>query len=85
MPTGGSTVDTDGISLLVTRAQTGDVAAFEQLLLRMHGPLRQYLNNLAGAAAADYILQEVAFKVFRKSRSSVGVGKYPLYYSQPGR
>lgn len=67
MPTGGSTVDTDGISLLVTRAQTGDVAAFEQLLLRLHGPLRQYLNNLAGAAAAaDDILQEVAFKVFRK-------------------
>jgi len=66
MSTGGSTVDTDGISLLVTRAQTGDVAAFEQLLLRMHGPLRQYLNNLAGAAAADDILQEVAFKVFRK-------------------
>lgn len=67
MPTGGSTVDTDGISLLVTRAQTGDVAAFEQLLLRLHGPLRQYLNNLAGAAAAaDDILQEVAFKVFRQ-------------------
>jgi RNA polymerase sigma-70 factor, ECF subfamily len=66
MPTGGSTVDTDGLSLLVTRAQTGDVVAFEQLLLRMHGPLRQYLNNLAGAAAADDILQEVAFKVFRQ-------------------
>ena len=65
VPTGGSTVDTDGISLLVMRAQTGDGAAFEQLLLRMHGPLRQYLNNLAGAAAADDILQEVAFKVFR--------------------
>ena len=32
----------------------------------MHGPLRQYLNNLAGAAGADDILQEVAFKVFRK-------------------
>ena len=53
MPTGGSTVDTDGISLLVTRAQTGDVAAFEQLLLRLHGPLRQYLNNLAGAAGGS--------------------------------
>ena len=38
---------------------------FEQLLRRMHGPLRQYLNSLAGAAAED-ILQEVAFKVFRK-------------------
>src|SRR3954471_24205449 len=32
----------------------------------MHGPLRQYLNNLAGAAAADDILQEVAFKIFRQ-------------------
>jgi RNA polymerase sigma-70 factor, ECF subfamily len=66
MPSGGSTVDTDGVSLLVTRAQSGDVAAFEGLLLRMHGPLRQYLNNLAGAVAADDILQEVAFKVFRQ-------------------
>jgi RNA polymerase sigma-70 factor, ECF subfamily len=66
MPPGGSTVDTDGVSLLVTRAQSGDVAAFEGLLLRMHGPLRQYLNNLAGAVAADDILQEVAFKVFRQ-------------------
>jgi RNA polymerase sigma-70 factor (ECF subfamily) len=66
MPVGGSTVDTDGVSLLVMRAQAGDVAAFEQLLLRMHGPLRQYLNNLAGAAAADDILQEVACKVYRK-------------------
>ena len=66
MPTGGSTVDREGVSLLVTRAQSGDVAAFEQLLLRMHGPVRQYLNKLAGAAAADDILQEVAFKVFRE-------------------
>lgn len=63
---GGSAGDADGISLLVTRAQTGDVAAFEQLLLRMHGSLRQYLNNLTGTAAAEDILQEVAFKVFRK-------------------
>jgi RNA polymerase sigma-70 factor (ECF subfamily) len=66
MPTGGSTVDIEGVSLLVTRAQSGDVAAFEQLLLRMHGPLRPYLNRLAGEAAADDILQEVAFKVFRQ-------------------
>ena len=66
MPAGGSTVDIEGVSLLVTRVQSGDVAAFEQLLLRMHGALRQYLNNLAGAAAADDILQEVAFKVFRQ-------------------
>ena len=66
IPAGESSVDIDGISLLVIRAQTGDVAALEQLLLRMHGPLRQYLNNLAGAAAAEDILQEVAFKVFRK-------------------
>jgi RNA polymerase sigma-70 factor (ECF subfamily) len=66
MSAGGSTVDVEGISLLVTRAQSGDIAAFEQLLLRMHSALRQYLNNLAGAAAADDILQEVAFKVFRQ-------------------
>jgi len=66
MRSGGSTSDREGDRLLVTRAQSGDVAAFEQLLRRMHGPLRQYLNHLAGAAAADDILQEVAFKVFRQ-------------------
>ena len=66
MPTGGSTVDIESGNLLVTRAQSGDFGAFEQLLLRMHGPLRQYLNNLAGAAAADDIMQEVALKVFRQ-------------------
>ena len=66
VPTGDFTADIQGISLLVTRAQSGDVPAFEQLLRRMHGPLRQYLNNLAGAAATDDILQEVAFKVFRQ-------------------
>ena len=27
-PTGGSTVDIEGVSLLVTRAQSGDIAAF---------------------------------------------------------
>ncbi len=36
------------------------------MLVRIHGPLRRYLNNLAGAAAADDILQDVAFKVFRQ-------------------
>jgi RNA polymerase sigma-70 factor (ECF subfamily) len=66
MRPGGSNVDREGDSLLVLRAQSGDVAAFEQLLLRMHGALRPYLNNLAGAAAADDILQEVALKVFRQ-------------------
>ena len=66
MRPGGSNVDREGDSLLVLRAQSGDVAAFEQLLLRMHGALRPYLNNLAGVAAADDILQEVAFKVFRQ-------------------
>ena len=66
MPIGDSTVDMEGISLLVTRAQRGDIEALEQLLLRMHGPLRRYLNRLAGASAADDILQEVAFKVFLK-------------------
>ena len=66
MQPGGSNVDREGDSLLVLRAQSGDVAAFEQLLLCMHGALRPYLNNLAGAAAADDILQEVALKVFRQ-------------------
>ena len=66
IPIGGFVLDPEGVGLLVVRAQAGDIAAFEQLLLYMQGPLRQYVNNLADEAAADDILQETAFKVFRR-------------------
>jgi RNA polymerase sigma-70 factor (ECF subfamily) len=66
IPIGGFVLDPEGVGLLVVRAQAGDIAAFEQLLLYMQGPLRQYVNNLADEAAAEDILQETALKVFRK-------------------
>jgi DNA-directed RNA polymerase specialized sigma24 family protein len=39
-----SQIDQDEI-LMVLLAQQGDVAAFEELLRRLHGPLRQYVNS----------------------------------------
>ena len=40
-------------TLLILLAQTGDRAALEQLLLRLHAPLRRYITRLAGADLAD--------------------------------
>jgi hypothetical protein len=34
------------------RAQAGDLAAFEQLLILIHAPLRKYVSNLAGVSPA---------------------------------
>ena len=64
----GSSIDSEGEALLVARAQCGDLAAFEQLLRRMHGPVRKYVVNLAGASEADDILQEVALLIHRQIR-----------------
>ncbi len=59
---------TEGETLLVMRAQCGDLAAFEQLLRNVYGPLRNYVVTLAGESDADDILQEVALKIHRKVR-----------------
>ena len=59
-------IDKEGEALLVMRAQTGDVAAFEQLLRRIYRPVRNYVTRLAGESAADDILQEVSLKIFRQ-------------------
>ncbi len=53
-------------TLLVLLAQTGDRAALEQLLRRLHPILRRYITRLAGADLADDILQEAALQIFRK-------------------
>ena len=34
--------------LLVVLVQTGDAAAFEKLLIRIHKPLRSYVTRMAG-------------------------------------
>ena len=63
-----SLADSEGEALLVARAQCGDLAAFEQLLRKVHGPVRKYVVNLAGESEADDILQEVALKIHRQIR-----------------
>lgn len=51
---------------LVLRAQSGDLPAFEQLIISIEAPLRGYLVRLLGGrASADDILQEVFLRVWR--------------------
>ena len=54
--------------LLVLLVQSGDSAAFEKLLRRLHAPLRKYVTNLAGESSADDILQDVSWQIFRQIR-----------------
>jgi RNA polymerase sigma-70 factor, ECF subfamily len=61
-----SQVDSEGEVLLVIRAQCGDLDAFEQLLRRLHGPVRRYVVKLVGEAEADDILQEAALTIYRQ-------------------
>ena len=62
-----SPIDQDEI-LLVLLAQQGDVAAFEELLRRLHGPLRQYVNRMVGASDADDVMQDSAIRLYRNIR-----------------
>ena len=50
--------------LLVLLVQSGDTAAFEKLLRRLHAPLRKYVRNLAGESSVDDILQDVSWQIF---------------------
>ena len=62
-----SQIDQDEI-LMVLLAQQGDVAAFEELLRRLHGPLRQYVNRMVGASDADDVMQDSAIRLYRNIR-----------------
>ena len=62
-----SLIDQDEI-LLVLLAQQGDVAAFEELLRRLHRPLRQYVNRMVGASDADDVMQDSAIRLYRNIR-----------------
>ena len=54
--------------LLVLLVQSGDTAAFEKLLRRLHAPMRKYVRNLAGESNTDDILQDVSWQIFRQIR-----------------
>jgi RNA polymerase sigma-70 factor, ECF subfamily len=62
-----SLIDQDEI-LMVLLAQQGDVAALEELLRRLHGPLRQYVNRMVGASDADDVMQDSAIRLYRNIR-----------------
>jgi len=62
-----SPIDHDEI-LMVLLAQQGDVAAFEELLRRLHGPLRQYVNRMVGPSDADDVMQDSAIRLYRNIR-----------------
>src|SRR5262245_33890641 len=55
-------------TLLVLLTQEGDVAAFEELLRRLYGPLRQYVTRLVGESDADDVLQDAAIRIYKNIR-----------------
>ena len=55
-------------TLLILLTQEGDVAAFEELLRRLYGPLRQYVTRLVGESNADDVLQDAAIRIYKKIR-----------------
>ena len=56
-------------NLLVLLVQSGDIAAFERLLLRLYQPLRNYVSKLVGVSTAEDVLQEVALRIFQNIKS----------------
>ena len=62
-----SQTDQDEI-VMVLLAQQGDVAAFEELLRCLHGPLRRYVNRLVGESDADDVMQDSAIRLYRNIR-----------------
>jgi RNA polymerase sigma-70 factor, ECF subfamily len=63
--------------LLVLRCQTGDEAAFAELVGRYHRRLRYYLQKMLDAQRVDDALQELWLDVFR----SIGKLKEPRAFS----
>ena len=55
----------DEEKVLVLLVQSGDMAAFEKLLLRLYEPLRQYVMKVVGVSMAEDVLQETALRVFQ--------------------
>jgi RNA polymerase sigma-70 factor (ECF subfamily) len=67
-------------SLLVVRCQAGDQAAFEELVTEYQPRLRYFLGKmLRDPHAADDLLQEVWFAVFRDLRRLRNPGAFPAW------
>ncbi len=51
--------------VLIVRAQSGDVRAFEQLLRVVEPQLRRHVTRIVGSGAADDVLQEAFLRMWR--------------------
>src|SRR4051794_1639085 len=66
--------------ILVVRAQAGDEAAFAELVGRYSLRLRYFLRKMLGhAQAAEDVLQEVWFDVFRSLPRLVDAAAFPAW------
>jgi RNA polymerase sigma-70 factor (ECF subfamily) len=72
-------------SVLGVRCQAGDRAAFEELVELNQPRLRYFLARMAGGDhAADDLLQEVWFDVFRGVARLADPGAFPAILTSPG-
>ena len=66
--------------LLILRCQTGDQAALADLIARYSAALRLFLKKITGnAAAADDLLQETWFEVYRKINRLNSPAAFPAW------
>ena len=73
-------------SVLVVRCQAGDRAAFEELLGLYQPRLRYFLARMIGDGhAADDLLQEVWFDVYRGLARLADPGAFPAWLYRIGR
>jgi RNA polymerase sigma-70 factor (ECF subfamily) len=73
-------------SVLVVRCQAGDRAAFEELVQLYHPRLRYFLASMVGDDhAADDLLQEVWFEVYRGVARLADPGLFPAWLYQIAR
>jgi RNA polymerase sigma-70 factor (ECF subfamily) len=73
-------------SVLVVRCQTGDRAAFEELIELYQPRLRYFLASMAGDDhAADDLLQEVWLEVYRGVGRLADPGAFPAWLYQIAR
>jgi RNA polymerase sigma-70 factor (ECF subfamily) len=68
------------LSVLVVRCQAGDCAAFEELIALYQPRLRYFLASMVGEDhAADDLLQEVWFDVYRGVAKLADPGAFPAW------
>jgi RNA polymerase sigma-70 factor (ECF subfamily) len=79
-PAAGTLSVVPEIDELVTRAQTGDSAAFRQLFLRHRGDVARLVFRMLGPTAdLDDVIQEVFLQVYRSLKDFKGQSKFSTW------